>query len=219
MANLPNLRVDSDYHMPWIVWSQQLQFTVGSGDWGSYDTNHGLPFTPLIFGYWSTSANFQPCYDLTTDAPGYSGSGQAELAFLASANGSVVRLVLTNNRTSSTTFYARVMAFAPPDYTGDVQPVEYSDPFTFNSDYRYQKIFMEGQTTQSVTHNLGYIPQFRLWQLTTNTGFVSPVATASSATQYYVPPNITTTQLDLGGAAGAANTSYFYHIYGDQFNG
>lgn len=219
MANLPDLLVASDYHMPWIVWSRQLEYTLASGDWGSYDVSHGLAFTPLIFGYYSTSSDFQPCYDLTTDAPGYSGSGQPEIAFLSSANSSVVRVVLTNNRTSSTTFYIRIMAFAPPGYTDDVSPVEYDDDFTFNSDYRYQKIFMEGLTTQSVTHNLGYIPQFRVWSLTTSTGYVAPLSVANSATSSYTPINITTTQLDLGGAAGSAASSYYYHIYGDQFNG
>lgn len=204
MANLNNLLVDSHYHMPWIIWKATVQYTLSSGDFGIYQINHNLPFTPLIFGSWSTSSNFLPSYDLTDSLPGWSGSGQPPLTMLASAGTSTVAFNLTNNQATSTTFYIRVMGFAPPGYTGEVTPVDYVDAdFAYNSQYRYQKIIASGLATGSVAHNLGYLPQAMVW--TTSSGSVTPSSDGI----------LTTTTLSLPDSS----QQFYYYIYGDRIDG
>lgn len=211
MANLQNLLVDSDYQTPWIVWESELQYTLSVGDWQVYDTPHGLPFIPLLFGEWSTNSNFIPSYDSTDTTPGYAGAGQVPLYFGCSANSQNVRVTLSNNQTSSTTFYIRLMAFAPPEYTGEITPIEFPTNFRYNSDYRYQKLLASGSvsgsgtTGSSIAHNLGYMPQCRVWNYLSTTGYIFPSGNAS----------VTNTSLNTG----AYDSSAYYHIYGDPLNG
>ena len=64
------------------------------------------------------------------------------------------------------TFYFRIMAFAPPQYEGDI-PIVYQDSGNFISDSRrnYPKIWFFSQVPRSTTieHNFGYLPQVKSW--------------------------------------------------------
>lgn len=210
MGRLQNLLVDSSYETPWIIWANESQHTISRGDWGVYEIPHGLPFTPLIFGEWSLDANFSTSYDASDMTPNYAGAGQPELAFICSADATNLYLDITNNRTTSTTFYVRMMGFAPPEYAGEITPVEYPGNFRFNSQRRYQKLYMAGRVAgggtsgSTITHNLGYLPQARVWTVAT-TGRVLPAALST----------VTTTTLNTG----AYDTAAYYHIYGDRMDG
>lgn len=194
------LLVNTHYKLPWIVWSRTYSITVPSGGYISDQTlAHGLPFTPLIFGQWSTNSNFNPSYDLGITIPGGSTGGQPETMCLVSADASAIHFDLINNALTTRTFYFKLMGFAPPNYTGQVNPVDYSSPFRFNSHYRYQQLYMHGQSSGTVNHNLGYLPQAKIWGISANR----------------VIPSIgilTTTTLK-----SAASGSYYYHVYKDAF--
>lgn len=196
MATLYN----SHYKLPWIIWSRTYQFTLAAYGYQPDATiAHGLPFIPLLLGQWSVNANFNPSYDIHIDVPGGSIGGQPEKACVISADASYVHILAVNNTSSNMTFYFRLMAFAPPNYAGEVSPVKYNSPFSFNSHYRYQQIYMQGQSSGIVNHNLGYLPQAKVWSLSGN----------------QVVPSIgilTTSTLKC-----AVSGSYYYHIYKDRF--
>lgn len=195
------LLVNSHYKMPWIIWSRTHQITVAANGYVADDVlAHGLAFIPLILGQWSTSANFSPSYDLGITVPGGSIGGQPETVCETSAAADGIHFTLVNNTNSSRTFYFRLMAFAPPNYTGDVNPVNYNSPFRFNSHYRYQQIYMQGQSSGSaVYHNLGYLPQAKIWGLSGNRVVPAKgILTASTLSM-------------------AASGSFYYHIYKDRF--
>lgn len=152
--------------MPWIVWSRTYSITVPSGGYIADQTlAHGLPFIPLLLGQWSTSSTFNPSYDLGIQIPGGSTGGQPETMCAVNADSTSIHFTIINNASTARTFYFKLMAFAPPGYIGEVTLVEYSSPFRFNSHYRYQQIYMQGQASGTVNHNLGYLPQAKVWTI------------------------------------------------------
>lgn len=194
------LLLNTHYKMPWIIWSRSYSIQVPSGGYIADQTlSHGLPFIPLLFGQWSTSAGFNPSYDLGVTIPGGSTGGQPETMCSVNASASAVHFTIINNATISRTFYFRLMAFAPPGYIGDVTPVAYNSPFRFNSHYRYQQIYMQGQTGSTVTHGLGYLPQAKIWAISGDRVLPSMGI-------------LTTTSL-----SSATGGQYYYHIYKDAF--
>lgn len=195
-----NLLFDSKYPMPWIVLKRTHQISVPSAQWSSTKLAHGLPFIPLLVGQWSTNPNFSPSYDLGVQIPGGYSGGQPETACIVSADATNILFNIDNNATTNRTFYFRLMAFPDPTYSGEIIPVDYNSPFKFNTKYRYQKIFMQGlSTTNTVYHNLGYLPQVRVWTKTNNTA--SPV-------------DATVTTAALSSATSSVQ-SFYYHIYLD----
>lgn len=204
MPNALNLAVNSHYKIPWIVWKRELSITVDQYDWSTTTINHGLPFIPLVIGQWSTSPNFQPAWDISVETPNYSGAGQPLMALTFGITSSVIRMVIDNNDVRKT-FYLRLMAYAPPNYTGDVTPVEYNSPFRFNSHYNYPKIVMSGKAASNtrVTHNLGYIPQAQVW----GSMMVNGVETV-------VPGTGIVTETTL--SSSTTSDSFYYYIFGDK---
>lgn len=195
-----NLLFDSKYPMPWIVWKRTHQISVASGQWSSTRLAHGLPFIPLLIGQWSTNPNFSPSYDLGVEIPGGYSGGQLETFCGVSADANDILFNIENNATSTRTFYFKLMAFADPTYTGEVNPVDYSSPFRFNTKYRYQKIFMQGlSTSDTITHNLGYLPQARIWTRANNTAAPSYAIVTSTTISSFT----------------SSIQSFYYHIYLD----
>lgn len=194
------LLVNTHYKLPWIIYARTYSITVESGGFISDQAlPHGLGFIPLIFGQWSTSASFNPSYDLGITIPGGSTGGQPETMVSVSADNSALHFTIINNAATARTFYFKLMAFAPPNYRGGVSPVSYSSPFSFNSHYRYQQIYMQGQSSGTVNHNLGYLPQARLWGI--------------SGERAVPTMGILTTSTLRSAATGG----YYYHIYKDRF--
>lgn len=202
MPSAKDLTVNSHYKIPWIVWKKEVEVPLGSEDYAFMTFEHNLPFIPLVIGQWSQNSNFQPSYDVTVETPSYSGAGQPPLALLIAATPTQIRISVDNRLTN--TIYLRLMAYAPPNYTGDVIPVEYDSPFRFNSHYRYPKIVASGKgsANQSIAHNLGYIPQAQIW----DSSIVNGVETVVPA------PGILTTSMLRSSTA----SSFYYYIFGDK---
>jgi len=225
MADLRKFRFISDYPMPYIVFKQSTQFVV-SGSTGYLDTsiNHGLPFTPLLIGQWSTNANFSPAYDINIEVPNFNAA-MPDIALTIGADGTRIYLSMTNNTGSNVTFYFRLLAFAPPDYTGDIANIyEDSTNFKFSSDFNYQKIVMADRITTSnstIIHSLGYIPQARIWDTTLmiyNNNLVDALMPTrcqknvnTGSGDEYIGARLTTTQLITNVSLPA-----YYHLYGDE---
>lgn len=199
------LLVDSRYKIPWIVWKREYSITVSPKTTRTGSIAHGLSFIPLLLGQWSINSNFIPSYDLTDRDPLF---GQSDPYFIdIYASSSYVIINASNYDNVSHTFYFRLMAFAPPNYTGDVNPVDYNNTkFTFNSNYRYQKIYMSGYSNGTITHGLGYYPQARLWY--ESSGTVAPTTGSLTTTQLSNPRT---------DGSGLPDLPFYYHIYKDEF--
>lgn len=194
-----DLMYDSRYPMPWIVWRQTYSVTVPAYQFKTFNFAHGLPFRPLIIGQWSTNSNFSPSYDLSVEVPGGATGGQVPTSMIVSADATNINITADNNMENSRTFYLRLMAFAPPEYKGNVTPVDYTSPFRFNTKYRYQKLYMAGiSNAPTINHNLGYLPQAKIWNI------VNDTVSVGTAT-------LTTSSL----TSDSATNSFYYHIYLD----
>lgn len=202
MPNAKGLLVNSDYPMPWIVYKREYSFLVKKQqiDFTQVHIPHGLPFTPLLVGQWSDNADFNPAYDLAIDIPEGASGGQNETFCSVSSDSTNINVIAENNANVDRTFYLRLMGFAPPDYTGEVTPVEYTSPFRYNSKYRYQKLYLSGKTTAAtVNHGLGYLPQAKVWLI--NNGTVRTAGAEITASALITP--------------ATSAYPYYYHIYLD----
>lgn len=232
MADARKFISSTDYPMPFIVYTGT--FSWQRGPWADTDTRfaHGLPFTPLLIGQWSTNADFNPAYDLSVTAPNYSAT-RPEFASDIGADETYIYIYSANNTDNTTfTFYYRLIAFAPPDYQGKSTSINGSSPFLLNSDFNYLKIVEEGSVTApaggttNVAHNLGYIPQCRVWQerqmsfYDPSTGqFSSPTVISPVYAQDYagvlLGPRISNSELTLGATSISGDKKFYYHIYAD----
>lgn len=174
-----NMLLNSDSPLDKVIYIATSQITVPAGQFSQLDIPHGLPFTPLLFGNWSTSPDFSITYEYGT-GPIHSNLQQA--IFTAQPNlrssSSVANLTVTNYNTSSTlTAYCRVYGFQPSG-TSSVALAHTNtgvDPFMINTDQQQVQLIHEGlRDFPSVSypnivqitlfsHNLGYRPQVMSW--------------------------------------------------------
>lgn len=233
---------NSDYETPALVLNKTASMTVGKGHYdsdlgfiepGSTDISvpHELPFVPLIIGQWSTNSNFEPCYDICNEEVDMFVNGEVgfypRVAIGIYANDTSIEITGLNCYTNkSINLYFRIAAFAPPDYYGDVTPIQDTSNFLFSTDFNYPKVlqsgvmdFSEGQYTgtKTIHHNLGYCPMARIWSRYTSGGetVVSPVGYADPVFDdgYFIGAYMTKDDMVFGGGNG---TKYIYHIYGDE---
>lgn len=190
--------VNTHYQTPWIIWKTTLNVSVSPHSTVSTPIPHGLPFIPLLMGQWSESSDFNFAHDIASYTPTNTNESTWVYATSDSTNVTVTSLNATN---STKTFYYRLMGLAYPDFNGPVNPIEYPGHFRYNSHYRYQQIYESGVTAQtSVRHNLGYIPQARVWQL--SNGVCEPSVATIDNSYLYFP--------------SGDNIQYVYHIYKDR---
>lgn len=136
------------------------------------------------------------------------------------------------------TIYYKVLAFWLPNYdaTNPTVPSYFNSPankyINFNSNNNYQKIWMQGVVTDSgvgsttdVTHNLGYLPNVRVYF----EAFANEVwpANAGGAQNYFLWDATNQAQLDLKiytdkialqfiGTVGMPSRKIWYTIYTDD---
>ena len=224
----------SDYPTPILVWKYETTLTVPVGQYfnaASKSVAHGLPFTPWLIGQWSTNANFVPAYDLANDMPIFTGT-RPDLSALVGADSTYLRFTAEHTDTSAKTFYFRLFAFLPPDYTGDWNnPLSDTTHFTLDTEFNYPKMVKNGTITvpdgqvSTVAHNLGYIPQVRAWRQITTSPFddyqttwniLVPVANNQTPNGLLgVSSNITNVKFGNQGQSGVSMT-YKYIIFGDE---
>lgn len=232
MADARKFLYDSDYPMPYLVYFQPCNYTVGGSEY--YKTisfAHGLPFTPLLLGQWSTTAggDFSVSYDLAIEVPRFSG-GQPLVAKVAGADSTNIYLDMTNNTGSDLTFYYRLAAFAPPEFNGAVEEVNDATLYQFNSDFNYLKIYKTGSeivavgNTADIMHDLGYIPQTRTWREEqiyvngSNRTIICPMNTSVTPSGF-LGVKVSDLNLTLGNTTGGStqgDVKFYYHIYADE---
>lgn len=222
---LNRLKYSSDYPMDYIVYKREYSTTVAAYGYAYTRIAHGLGFAPLLIGQWSTNANFSPSYDLGVEIPNFR-SAQPEIANIVGADSTYIYFNLTNNRSSSVTFRYRLMGYANPSYTGEVNIYEDSSNFKFNSDNGYHKLYAAGSRSSAgtITHSLGYIPQARVWDTSElfDRSYSSTAKCICPARNQYATDWSTGSYRTLGAKISSStlslsgnNTPFYYHIYGD----
>ena len=212
-----NFLFNSDYPMPALVWEYSGSITdVGSFATKSVTITHNLGFTPLLIGVWSVNSDLNPSYDIAN----YIGTeffGQTIQLNACGANSTDVLVEAFNASSDSKSIYFRLLAFQPPEYTGDTPNVTDTTKFQFSTDYNYPKIINQGSidlaagATSSIEHKLGYIPQARVWGPDYN-GRITPLYRIRSPRGTYGPV-ITSNDLSITGQYAG---KYYYQIYGDE---
>lgn len=234
MVDIRNFIMNSDYPTPFLVWSKEESLTVPVGQYfntASKSVAHGLPFTPMLIGQWSTNANFVPAYDLANDMPIFTGT-RPDYQIIAGADSTYIRISATHVMDYSVTFYFRFFAFLPPEYNGTwTNVLDDNTNFKLNSDFNYPKVIASGsvtvadQATTNYTHSLGYKPQVKAWKQITTAPFddyqttwsILTPALSSTTPDGLLGVSVTNSVVSFGnhGQTGSSLT-YKYLIFGDE---
>lgn len=234
MPQPKNFILNSDRSIPMLALNLSTSIDVPVGEFWNENQKiikHNLPFTPLIVGQWSTNHNFSPAYDLSTQIPIFYGSSQPPFVVDIGADNNNIYINCQHNNQFATTFFFRLTGFMPPDYEGLIANVEDSTNFRLNSDFNYlkileqRKVIVEANANLAINHNLGYIPQAKVWR-------AGQVGNYSQGFHNCVIPQATSKSLNNDGLLGAllnesqfiicnkpnnpTRSVFYYHIYGDE---
>lgn len=227
MADPRKFLYNSDYPIPSFVWTWEGEYTAPSSTgYFEYTIPHGLPFTPLVIGYYSMSLYPDRIYNF-----GQLDSDVLIWPVLAVADRQNVKIQgAQRGSASSTKFKISLGAFAPPEFEGNTPFTKDITNFSFNSDYDYPKLFMAGRKTLTdnkaiIRHALGYIPKTRVWVERADgtigmTTLFNEFATGdlSHYSQNYVETDIENLSAGLTysrvfGISLAEPLAIYYHIY------
>lgn len=167
--------LSSDTPIDKIVLLKSGSFTL-PGSVSGYVTAipHGLPFTPLCSGNWSTVSDFSIQYEFSSGTYPSSNPGYVFNAIMnVYADASNVYLDADNIGSSMTVYY-RVFGFEPTSSLANIPAVaSQGDDFMINSDYLNPKLYIEGVASLPLTggsevftyvqHDIGTIPQVMGW--------------------------------------------------------
>lgn len=167
MTDARNFLLTSDYPIDKVVYIESGSFTATASSQTIHNTAHGLPFTPLLDGTWSTGSGFTLSYDMGTGpistTPGLLFNVESDV----SASSTNATITVGNATGSNVTVFYRIYGFEPTTANADApHTVDSADSFYLNTDFNYTKLFDSGVVTTStvVSHNLGYKPQVSMWE-------------------------------------------------------
>ena len=165
----------SDTPIDKIVLLKSGSFTL-PGSSSAYVTPipHGLPFTPLCSGNWSTVSNFSIQYEFSSGTYPSSNPGYVFNAIMNVYADSTNIYIDADNIGSSMTVYYRVFGFEPASSLANVPAVaSQGDVYMINSDYLNPKLYLNGSVNLPATsgsevftyvqHDIGTIPQVMGW--------------------------------------------------------
>jgi hypothetical protein len=152
----------SDYPQPLVTYRNQITLNAPTGETETLiKVAHGLPYVPLFLGKVSEYSDFRTCQDITSEV-----GSDSNTTFMW-ADATYFYFIIFHQSNVAVTEYVRVVAFVPPDYTGDISLVTNDTKFRFNSDYDYVGLYKQGTLEAGsqtvVSHDLGYAPQCRAW--------------------------------------------------------
>lgn len=205
---------------------------------GTYHTiAHGLDFTPLVSGSWSTSSDFSVNYDYGTGTiPSSNLTFPFNLCLYIVADATNIYIVPSNITGSAQTVYCRIFAFEPSDSNADVPHTASSgSTFIFNSDNNYTKLYLDdaltGVTssyTNTIVHGLGIVPQVNTWVTSSfvilgasfvfleNVTYPLYETSISSGSPENVSVAVSTSSVTFTTGASSAATRIDYRLYVDE---
>lgn len=220
--------VTSDYPMDFIVWSTNGNFSANAHEQKTLKIPHGLPFTPLLFGIYSSDNG------ATWQAFGAEAGTDAGVfwTFIDSDTTNATVTIWARNVAVSIIF--KIWAFAPSGTEATLAVPATESIFHLNVDYNYSKLAHTGEWTASVgnnvvlcNHNLGYIPRAMVWfeyesgeiedcfsQVSSNTTKRANHSIGLDETALYA----NFSDLNIGGDYGNISKVH-YRIYADEVGG
>lgn len=203
--------LNTDYEMDKIIYFKDGNFV------GSTEFQHGLSFTPLAFGVWSTDSNFSSVNTLGVTDSSPEMSYTPVLGVSCSATNSKITLSASGENSGSTRIYYRLYAFEPSGSSASISSTSgNANTFIMNTDYNYCKLKATGEFTsngQEYAHNLGYIPQVMAWAKY-DTGEVRPMTFGSNATNFKI--TVTTSKIRIENIQSGVVEKIYWRVYYDQ---
>lgn len=189
---------------------------------------HGLPFTPLVGGNWALTSDFSVQYEFAT----YIGGNVTiyDYAVNVYADADNVYIYGDNITGTTKTLYYRIYGFQPPADTSEVTSLnDTGDNFILNTDYNYMKLYLSDtetlpstqgtgvETTVSIPHGLGYVPQAVGW-ITYTTNFVPAVHPFGTThpVQRNIAMYVDSTNVSFYVPAYVDSAEVYYRIYLDE---
>lgn len=234
-----NFSLNTDYDTDKIIYLETATATIdingaasvtlGSGGTVTYNGfgdaffDHGLPYRPLLLYTWSTSSDFSVS---NTHESIY----ESLITSVYSRTDTAVTLTGIRPLGGISTVYFRIYGLQRPGATGDLSPPNesmYANPFKYNSDLNYMKLFREGVTgtlapggSETITHNLGYRPRVVAWAKNPSTGYEfyhNLAITDLSSTADSVAIRVTTSDVVITNQSGSFLSDIVtYKIYLDD---
>lgn len=212
-VDLRNFLFHSEYPIDKVVkmMSGSINIPANAGGISGTAYAHGMPFTPLDITIFSTSADFSTSID--SGFPPY--AALTEYGIIAETNGTNLYIRPWDNSGVARTVYWRSVMIEPSDSNADVPYTAVNaDIFQFNTAYNYSKLVMANFITssQTIAHNLGYVPQVLLWA-------VSPAGFTYRLTDndFDFPSSyVNSTEIIFNLTNANSATKIHYRIYGDD---
>jgi hypothetical protein len=192
--------MDSRYPFDKVVYLKSDSFSMAGSSTNIFAYPHGLPFTPLCSGGWSTDPDFEIQYEFSSGIFPSSNPGFVfDTIFNVFADETNV-YISGDNLGATMTIYFRVFAFEPSNSNALLSGIaSQGDKFVIDSRLNYPKLYLNnfidlpaGGSSDSfvyVDHNIGAIPQVLGW-VTYDTyngssvvSAVHPVATSNGASE------------------------------------
>lgn len=171
-----NFLVTTDYPLDKVVAGGTAHFTVPATTNGVGTTPHGLPFTPLMTGSYSMTADYAVLYGINSAPP--SGSPALRLYdFVCNINANATDIIFSGENYTSgpLTFYVRYYGMeSSVDNGNTLGTLSAVDPLQLSTDYNYTKLYKSGYVdypssgsftskTDTIPHGLGRVPQALSW--------------------------------------------------------
>jgi hypothetical protein len=164
----------TDYVQDKAIYLKSASFTIPQPTAGYYYTvAHGLSFTPLVGGSWSTTPDFSITYNFGTGVTPSTNINASLFNYYLdiAADATNIYVIPSNVSGSAQSVYIRIFGVEPSDSLATITSTSsQGDLFVFSTDYNYTKPFLSSKITglsaSSVTtipHNLGYYPQVTCW--------------------------------------------------------
>lgn len=226
------MRIDSRYPIDKVVYLQDGFFNMSATTTNIVTIPHGLPFTPLCSGAWSTTPDFSVQYEFSSGTfpstnPGY--VFQTIFNVFADENNVYVS---GDNVGSALTVYVRIYGFEPPNSGALLEGIaSEADPLTIDSRLNYPKLYLNdyvdlpaGGSSDSfvyIPHNIGTVPQVMGWvTYDTYNGIsvvpcIHPVATSNGASEGIVLI-VGDEQIAFGIPAFVSAHRAYYRVYLDE---
>lgn len=227
MADTRRFLLNTEYPVDKIVYLKEGSFIASGASNGPesasfHSFQHGLPFTPLLDGNWSFDADFTRTFELFHPLAGFLPGRQFMRCY---ADATKVEFDFRNwsmtNRPDFRVYY-RVYGFMPPDVSmetaTDPTSSQSSNKFIFNTEQNYSKLFITGSIVIGsdgrgvINHNLGYLPQVDLWEVSDGQIYKMSVGYGVRVTEsqlIFEPPS--------SGFFGPMTGKFYYRIYADGF--
>lgn len=181
MENPNNFLVNTDYPFDMIVYYKSYELTTNGSSSQTVTIPHDLGFTPLLFGIWSTTPDFEVSWPL-------SDNYYAMYIWVESDENNIYICKHQDNPVSGKKRYIKIYGFAPTSWTGDCKPTAQSNTaLILNTDKIYAPLIAAG-AIQPRRMDIQPPEQMSIMGVIGKTGYQEFNGRATTAYLYYQEP-------------------------------